>query len=340
MRRLRLPNLLRWLGLFAFVFFLVLGCGNGSTNAGGASGNGTGNNGTTASNPQGQSWPKELRVGYQKSSFLLFLKEKGTLEQQLAPYGVKVSWYEFTSGPPLLEALNSGSIDVGETGGAPAALAQASPQAQFVYLAYEPEVARAIVVPKNSPIHSIADLKGKKMAFAQGSSAHYTVLTALQKAGLKISDIQPVNLQPPDARSAFERGNVDAWGIWDPYLADAEMNAGARILVNAKDLPKQYSFIVGRRDYAQQYPQVTKILLDNLQKVTDEIHADTKSAAQELSAVTKIPVATWQRTLDRRDYGVYPLTDQVIAAQQKIADTFFEAGLIRQKVRVQDAVQP
>ncbi|GIM44939.1 hypothetical protein DNHGIG_04880 [Collibacillus ludicampi] len=220
-------------GLSLLVLLLVFAtaCGNGGA-TGAAKQSGPSSKNGESSTQQGNQgdWPKELRIGYQKSSLLLFVKQKRSIEERLSSHGVHVSWFEFQSGPPLLEALNAGKIDIGYSGGAPAVLAEANPGSQLVYLAYEPEVARAIVVPKNSTIHSLSDLKGKKVAFAKGSSAHYTLLSALATVGLSISDITPVNLQPSDARTAFERGDVDAWVIWDPYLADAEEHAGARIL--------------------------------------------------------------------------------------------------------------
>ncbi|RXS86275.1 aliphatic sulfonate ABC transporter substrate-binding protein [Geobacillus sp. PK12] len=284
------------------------------------------------------SWPKELHIGYQKSSFSLFLKEKGYLEKQLQKHGVQVKWFEFQSGPPLLEALNAGQIDIGYVGGAPAVLAQANPDSQLVYLAYEPEVARAIIVPKTSSIQTVADLKGKKVAFGKGSSAHYTLLTALETAGLTLNDITPVYLQPSEARTAFERGDVDAWVIWDPFLADAEVNGGARILMDAKGLPKQYGFIVGRNGDVKQYADVAKTVIAQLNKVHQEIHSSPDEAAKLLVKETKIGEEIWKRTLSRRGYGVFPLTKEVVDAQQRIADRFYEAGVIPKRVKVEDAV--
>lgn len=217
-------------------------------------------------------------------------------------------------------------------------LAQANPDSQLVYLAYEPEVARAIIVPKTSSIHTVADLKGKKVAFGKGSSAHYTLLTALETAGLTLNDITPVYLQPSEARTAFERGDVDAWVIWDPFLADAEVNGGARILIDAKGLPKQYGFIVGRNEYVKQYANVAQTVIAQLNKVHQEIHSSPDEAAKLLAKETKIGEEIWKRTLSRRGYGVFPLTKEVIDAQQRIADRFYEAGLISKRVKAKDAV--
>lgn len=284
------------------------------------------------------SWSKELHVGFQKSSFSLFLKEKGYLEKQLQKHGVQVKWFEFQSGPPLLEALNAGQIDIGYVGGAPAVLAQANPGSKLVYIAYEPEVARAIIVPKTSPIRTVADLKGKRVAFGKGSSAHYTLLTALETAGLTLDDISQVYLQPAEARTAFERGDVDAWAIWDPFLADAEVNGGARVLIDANGLPKQYGLIVGRKEYVKQYRKVADVVIKELGKVHQEIQSSPDEAARLLAKETKIGEDIWKKTLSRRGYGVFPLTKEVIDAQQRIADRFYELGLIPKTIKVRDAV--
>lgn len=158
-----------------------------------------------------------LRIGYQKYGTLVLLKARGTLEKRLAEDGVKVQWTEFPGGPQLLEGLNVGSIDFGVTGETPPVFAQAA-GADLLYVAYEPPAptSEAILLPKDSPIRSVAELKGRKVALNKGSNVHYLLVRALEQAGLKYSDIQPVYLPPADARAAFERHSVDAWVIWDP----------------------------------------------------------------------------------------------------------------------------
>ena len=172
---------------------------------------------------------KVVRIGFQKYGKLVLLKSKGTLEEKLKAAGYKVVWTEFPSGPPLLEALNVGAIDFGNTGEAPPIFAQAA-GAPIQYVAYEPPAPKgeAILVPKDSKLTSVADLKGKKVALNKGSNVHYLLVKALEKAGVKYSEIEPVFLAPADARAAFERGAVDAWVIWDPFQAAAEAATGAR----------------------------------------------------------------------------------------------------------------
>ena len=166
---------------------------------------------------------KVLRIGVQKYGTLVLLRERGSLEQRLAPLGWQVSWTEFPAGPQLLEGLNVGAIDLGTTGEAPPIFAQAA-GADLVYVGYEPPAPRgeAILVPKDSPIATPLDLKGRKVALNKGSNVHYLLVRVLDRAGLAYGDIEPVYLPPADARAAFERGAVDAWAIWDPFLAAAQ----------------------------------------------------------------------------------------------------------------------
>ncbi|MBX9869328.1 MAG: aliphatic sulfonate ABC transporter substrate-binding protein, partial [Burkholderiaceae bacterium] len=180
---------------------------------------------------------KILRIGFQKYGTLTLLKGAGTLDKRLAALGVEVKWNEFPAGPQLLEGLNVGSIDFGTTGEAPPIFAQAA-GADLVYVGNEPPApgGEAIVIPKDSPLKSVAELKGKKVALNKGSNVHYLLVKALEKAGVAYADIQPVFLPPADARAAFERGSVDAWAIWDPFLAAAEKQLGAKILTTGKDL--------------------------------------------------------------------------------------------------------
>jgi len=210
--------------------------------------------------------PKEFRIGYQKAAnTLVLLKAHGTLEQRLRPLGIEVTWSEFTAGPQLLEGLNVGSIDFGYVGEVPPIFALAA-GANLVYTAYElptPE-AEGILVSKESPIHAIGDLKGKKVAFNKGSDVHWLVVNALQRAGLKYTDIQPVYLTPADARAAFQRGAIDAWAIWDPFFVAAQKQIDARVLTNAEGITNRYQYFLSTREYAEKKPEVLSIAMQEL----------------------------------------------------------------------------
>src|ERR1700761_1824586 len=206
---------------------------------------------------------KVVRIGFQKYGKLVLLKSKGTLEGKLKAAGYKVVWTEFPSGPPLLEALNVGAIDFGNAGEAPPVFAQAA-GAPLQYVAYEPPAPKgeAILMPKDSKLTSIADLRGKKVALNKGSNVHYLLVKALEKAGIKYSEIEPVFLAPADARAAFERRLVDAWVIWDPYQAAAEVATQARTLADGEGLAPNHQFYLGAQKFVDANPAVIDAVVD------------------------------------------------------------------------------
>ena len=287
-----------------------------------------------------QTAPAKLRIGFQKSASLLTLqKAQGTLEKRLAPQGVAVQWVEFPAGPQLLEGLNVGAVDVGFVGEAPPIFAQAA-GANFVYVGNDPAApeAEAIVVPKDSALRQVADLKGKKVALNKGSNVHYLLVKALEKAGLKYADIQPVFLPPADARAAFEKGAVDAWVIWDPFLAAVEKQTGARILADGKGVVNNYSYYLAERGYAEKYPQVIQALFEDLQTQTRWLKANLKQAAAQIAPLQGLDVPVVELSLTRYQFGVQPITAVVATEQQKIADTFADLKLIPKPIRIADAV--
>jgi sulfonate transport system substrate-binding protein len=284
---------------------------------------------------------KEVRIGYQKYGTLTLLKGRGTLEQRLAAQHISVKWTEFPAGPQLLEGLNVGSIDFGTVGEAPPIFAQAA-GASLVYVGNEPPSpgSEAIVVPKGSALRSLADLKGKKIALNKGSNVHFLLVKALEKAGIAYADIQPVYLPPADARAAFERGAVDAWVIWDPFLAAAEKQLGARVLVDGNGLVANHQFYLASRGFAEQNPTLVRIVLDELAKVDEWGRTHAQDVTRILTAQTGLPGEVVALAAQRYAYGVKPVTPAVLAAQQKIADAFHALKLIPKPIVVRDAQPP
>lgn len=280
-----------------------------------------------------------LRIGFQKYGTLTVLKARGDLDRRLAAQGIAVQWAEFPAGPQLLEGLNVGSIDFGTVGEAPPIFAQAA-GAPIVYVANQPPApaAEAIVVPKDSPLKSVAELRGKKVALNKGSNVHYLLVKALEKAGVKYSEVQTVYLPPADARAAFERGSVDAWVIWDPFLAAAETQLGARVLADGTGLVANHQFYLASRGYADKRPEVIAAIVDELAKLDVWAAKDAKAVAQLLAPQIGLPVDVTERSAGRFAYGIQPISAKVAAEQQKIADTFFELKLIPKAVRIGDAL--
>jgi len=280
---------------------------------------------------------KTIRIGFQKYGKLVLLKGRGTLEEKLKPLGYNVVWTEFPSGPPLLEAMNVGSIDFGITGETPPIFAQAA-GAPLVYLAFDPPAPQgeAILVPKDSPLKSVADLRGKKVAFNKGSNVHYLLVRALENAGLKYTDIQTVYLAPADALAAFSRGAVDAWVIWDPYEAAAEASTGARILTDGTNLVSNYQFYFSSRKFLADNAGAVDVVLEALNDTDDWVKNHIEETASQLSPSVGLPPAVLAVSLKREAYGIRPITDEVIASQQRIADTFFALGLLPKALTVSD----
>jgi sulfonate transport system substrate-binding protein len=285
--------------------------------------------------------PRELRIGYQKYGTLTLLKGRGTLERRLAAQNIAVKWTEFPAGPALLEGLNVGSIDFGTVGEAPPIFAQAA-GANLVYVGNEPPSpeSEAIVVPQHSALRSVSELKGKKVVLNKGSNVHYLLVKALEKAGVDYRAVQTVYLPPAEARAAFERGAVDAWVIWDPFLAAAEKQLGARVLADGRGLVANHQFYLAARPFAEQYPDVVRAVLDELAKVDEWGRAHQQEVAGILATQTGLPVDVVALAARRYAYGVKAVTPDVLAAQQKIADTFHGLKLIPKPIVVRDAQPP
>jgi sulfonate transport system substrate-binding protein len=281
---------------------------------------------------------KEIRIGYQKNGVLVIARQQATLEQHFTPQGIAVKWVDFSSGPPMMEAMNVGSIDYGAVGDSPPVFAQ-SAGAAIVYAAGQPITnGQGILVPNGSSIRNIADLRGKRVGFTKGSSAHNVVVHTLEKAGLSYADITPVYLTPPDAGPAFANGSIDAWAIWDPYFAIGETKQNGRILVNASEVTKSNSFYIANRDFAKSHGPVLQQIIDVTSSTAKWAETHRDEVAKSLSAVTGIPLDIQTIAANRSSFAVGPVTEDIIATQQGVADRFFKLGLIPKPVVVRDAV--
>ncbi|SEK48769.1 sulfonate transport system substrate-binding protein [Variovorax sp. YR750] len=280
---------------------------------------------------------RQFRIGHQKG-YLTLLKGRGTLEKRLAPLGVSVKWTEFTAGPVQLEALNVGSIDFGDVGEAPPIFAQAAgaPLAYVGATVPRPQ-SEAVLVPKGSAIKTVAELKGKKIALNKGSNVHYFIVKLFEKHGLAFADLNLVYLPPADARAAFEKGSVDAWVIWDPFLAAAEKSLDARVLADATGVVGNRAYYFSSLDYVAKNSDVLAIAIEELNKVDVWGAANKGDLAGELATLWGLPKPVAELSVNRSAYGTAPITKAILAEQQKIADTFFELKLIPKKINVLEA---
>ncbi|NIC43760.1 aliphatic sulfonate ABC transporter substrate-binding protein [Aquabacterium sp. A08] len=282
---------------------------------------------------------RTVRLGYQKSSTLMaLLRLQGTLEQRLEPLGVKLSWHEFTSGLPLLEALNLDNVDVSaDVADTVPVFAQAA-GAQLTFVAQEAPspTAQAILVRADSPVRSVAELKGRRVGFAKAAGVHYLLLAALEKAGLTFADITPAYLSPADGRAAFERGAIDAWVVWDPFLSAAQRQAGARVLADGAGLASYQRYYLASTRFAQARPDVLGVLYAELEKTGRWVKQYPKEAAALLAPFWGLDAAIVEQANTRRSYAVRPVTTQNLAEQQKIADAFFAEKLLPRRVNALD----
>jgi sulfonate transport system substrate-binding protein len=280
-----------------------------------------------------------VRIGYQKSSTLIVvLKTQGTLEKLLAPLGTKVTWHEFTSGLPLLEALNLGNIDVSaDVADTVPVFAQAA-GANLTFVAQEAPSpsAQAIVVRADSPLKTVADLKGKKIGFAKAAGAHYLLIAALEKAGLSFKDIEPAYLTPADGRAAFERGAIDAWVVWDPFLAAVQRQSSVRVLADGRDVASYQRYYLAATPFAQARADVLRVLFAELQKAGAWVKAQPKDAAALLAPVWGLDTATVEQANSRRSYEVRAVVPGSLAEQQRIADAFLSEKLLPRRVNTLD----
>ncbi|WP_087687658.1 aliphatic sulfonate ABC transporter substrate-binding protein [Pandoraea sp. PE-S2R-1] len=289
-----------------------------------------------------EAWPGAIRIGIQKGDPLVALRASGKLEAALRPHGVAVKWIEFVYGAPMVEAINSGDVDVGVVGSPPPILAQAGAAPSVVYVAAGSRYQNgyAIVVPANSTVRTISDLRGKKIAFAKGSQGHLFVLRALADAGVSPSEVQFAYLSYSDARAAIERGFVDAWSVPDPRYADAEIASHVRTILKIGDVSvPQYAFYIGTRTFAEKYPATLRTLFDTLSADITARLAKPDETADLLAQNTGVPLDVWKRAIPRLEWGVqYPITPDVLKAQQANADLAFQTRLIPRAVDVRQAV--
>ena len=279
--------------------------------------------------------PEFLRIGYQKSAVnLVVLKQQGVLEKRFP--GTRVQWLEFPAGPQLLEALSVGSLEFGMTGDSPPVFAQAAGK-DLYYVGAEPPKpeSSAILVLPDSPVRTLHDLKGRKVALQKGSSAHFLLMRAVQKAGLQWSDIQPVYLSPADARAAFERKSVDAWAIWDPFYAATELAIHPRVITTGKGLSGNNSFYLASRALVHAHAETIEAIFEELSRADRFVQQQRPQAIKLIAEFSGLDAGVVNLFLQRRPASpVAPLSPETVIEQQRVADAFAGLNLIPKPVRI------
>ena len=286
--------------------------------------------------------PHKLVIGFQKSNLnAITLKSEETLLKKHLP-NVHIEWKEFPAGPQLLEALSTGSVDLGSVGNTPPLFAQAGNK-DLRYVAYEqshPKTQAMIIKSDNHQIKTLSDLKGKRIALQRGSSAHDLLDKILQKAQLQWSDIQPIWLPPADARAAFEKQTVDAWVTWEPFLSVALENNHAKVFTNLQPFGQSYSFIMGNPDFIDKHPKTAQKFIHATNDAAHWIIKNPEKTLTLYSTAIGLNKDITQKVINNRFQPslLKPITPNVIEAQQKIADRFAQEKLIPQHIKVENMV--
>lgn len=283
--------------------------------------------------------PAVFKIGYQKIGILVVAPNQRSIERRLEKEGIPVQWVEFSSGPPLLEAMNAGAIDLGLTGDTPPIFAQAG-SAAITYVAALPPngPGEAIVVKSDSAIKSLADLAGKRVGFKKGSSANNLVVAGLEKAGVPWTSITPFDLSPADGAAAFDRGSIDAWAIWDPFFAVAEERYTPRVLATSADVLNANTFLLANPGFAAAHPALVREAVASLSEAAAWAQSHPDEVAEALHAVTKVDLVALKRAAARAEFYVRPISDEIVRNQQATADRFHALGLLPKRIVIRDAV--
>jgi sulfonate transport system substrate-binding protein len=295
---------------------------------------------TAACGGGGSGASKGVKLAFQKNGVMLVAKTRGSLAEPLkAAAGIEpIEWVEFPSGPPLLEAMAVGAVDVGLTGDTPPIFSQvAGAPIKYVAQVRLSGQAGGVITPKGSSVQSLKDLKGKKLCYTRGSSAHNSAVIALESAGLTLDDVESVNLSPADAAAAFAQGGIDGWVIWDPYYTLALRDQGARKLTGLDQLGGGASFILANAKFAESRPDDLKAILTAIAKEGLWCKANTDEVAQITAAASGLDIEILKDTMKRTDFVVEPLADEVLAAQQVTVDRFVALKIIPKSVKIADA---
>lgn len=279
-----------------------------------------------------------VTIGYQKGDPFDIAKQRGEFSKKMEKKGYKVVFKEFSDGNSLMQALKAGSVDYARTGDTPPVSAL-STGTKLTYVAASSSKAKGsgILVKKSSSISSIEDLKGKKVAYTKGTSSQYMLLAALKKAGLSADDITWVNMDQSSASVAFSKGKVDAWATWDPYTAQAQLTQNAKLVTNGVGITNNRDYILTTQSYAKKNTEISKYLIKYLQEDMTWANNNHSELITMMSKSLKVSKSVVKKMVERRTYGISTMNNTYAKEEQKIADLFYEEGLIENKVTVSDS---
>ncbi|MFC6169780.1 aliphatic sulfonate ABC transporter substrate-binding protein [Loigolactobacillus jiayinensis] len=280
-----------------------------------------------------------VTIGYQKADPVDISRQRGELAKKMKAKGYKVVFKEFSDGTALTTALKAGDIDYARFGDTPPVTAQANGM-NLVYIAAgsSKENGSGILVKKNSSIKSLKDLKGKRIAYTKGTSAQFLIIQALKKAGLTTDDVTLVNMDQSASSVAFAKGKVDAWVTWDPYTATAEVEQNAKLLVDGTGLSKNRDFVISTSKYAKAHTAVSKYLVSYLSDDMQWASTHQSKLITMMSKTLHLSKAVIKLQVSRRSFSMGKVTAAIVKEQQKIADVFYQDGVITKQIKIKDAL--
>ncbi|WP_374297510.1 ABC transporter substrate-binding protein [Sphingomonas sp.] len=291
----------------------------------------------------GRSRNKGVVFATQKNGVPFLAETRGEFAKRLAARGIgPVKWVEFASGPPLIEALRAGAVDIGLVGDTPVVYAQAA-ATDFYYVAaqsFPGLIGSGLLVPKNSAVTSLVQLRGKKIAYTKGSAAEFALAVGLKQSGLALEDIQPANLAPGDAQTALANGAIDGWVIWDPFYTLAQLRNGARAVALPSSNINTVAYYIASGSFVRDRTDVLRATLDELRTEAEWGNAHRLYYRDQVAKATRLPPEVLDGMLARyKDFlfRVDPVTPDIIANQQKVSDYLFDAHVIPRQVKAKKA---
>ncbi|PLR66244.1 aliphatic sulfonates ABC transporter substrate-binding protein [Bacillus sp. UMB0893] len=316
------------ISLVLLIQVMLSGCGAQTSSAG-----------KEAESPKGKI---TVHIGVQGSTGVLpYAREKKSFEKAFEKAGAEVKWHEFASGPPHFEALASGRLDFGATGGTPLIAGQSGGvDFKAIAVTTDGKKGNSIVVPKGSTIKDLKDLKGKKLAVAKGSSAYNFLYMALERAGLTDEDIKIVQLQPDEARPALDNGSIDAWSTWEPYVTTAVFQTGAEVLVSGEDVNiNAPGFLIARTKFTEENPELTVLFLKTYEEVRKHFVENIDEVSKEIADSEHVEVDIIKTVLTNTTAILSPTTDEFKKAHQEQADFLYEAGGITKEIDTSKVIE-
>ncbi len=254
-----------------------------------------------------------------------------------APYPIE--WSEFQAAQPLLEALNADAVDIGSAGDLNffSVYANGAP-IKAVGATRSDGAAQSIVVRGDSPIRTVADLRGRRVATARGGWTHYSLLRILESAGVKPSELTIVLLLPSDAAIAFRSGAVDAWSVWEPFTSLEVVQFDARVLAHARGLTPSASLLAASDPALRdKRPQIADFVARQARGWTwarDHLPDYASSTAR----LIHLPGPVVQRAYEVNDTRAIPIDDALIREFQTAVDHAVTDGIVSRHFDVAGSV--